>query len=299
MVERLLPVEERTEDSGDGEQRRERSKIEFPYNDLEIALEVARTIHRRGGQQLSRDQLAAHMGHEKAESSTFRIKVSSARMFGLVDAGRETVSLTPLGRKTVDPQRLAEAKAEAFLRVPLFKDIYEKYRGHILPPDIGLEGEMVDMGVAFKQKDRARQVFQRSADQAGYFSHGRNRLVHPIVNGTASEVEQPSNDAYRADAPPSPLGYSPGQLPSRQGHSGGSGGGGASGNENKAPMSNKLIQGLVESLPPIGTEWAEEEREEWAALAELIFKRVYKGTSRRDTVVDSHHDRTWETEGPR
>lgn len=299
MVERLVSIDERTEESGDGDRRRERSTIDFPYNDLEIALEVARTVHQRGGQQLSRDQLAAIMGHDKAESSTFRIKVSSARMFGLVDAGRETVTLTPLGRRSVDPQRLTEAKAEAFLRVPLFKDIYEKYRGHILPPDIGLEGEMVDMGVAFKQKDRARQVFQRSADQAGYFSHGRNRLVQPIVNGTVSEIEPPSHDAYRADAPPSPLGYSPGQLPSRQGHDGGGGGGGESGNENKAPMSNKLIQGLVESLPPIGTDWAEEERAEWAALAELIFKRVYKRTSRRDTVVDSQHERTWETEGQR
>ncbi len=238
------------------------------------------------------------MGHEKAESSTFRIKVSSARMFGLVDAGRETVSLTSLGRKTVDPQRLAEAKAEAFLRVPLFKDIYEKYRGHILPPDIGLEGEMVDMGVAFKQKDRARQVFQRSADQAGYFSHGRNKLVSPIINGMAPEVESSGNDSYRADILPSPPVHSPGQPPSRAGHGGG-GGGGAGSNESKSPMTNKLIQGLVESLPDIGTPWAEEEREEWAALAQLIFKRVYKNTTPRDVVVNSHHDRTWETEGQR
>jgi hypothetical protein len=40
---------------------------------------------------------------------------------------------------------------------------------------------MVALGVAEKTKDRARQLFERSAEHAGFFAHGRNRLVMPGV----------------------------------------------------------------------------------------------------------------------
>ena len=40
---------------------------------------------------------------------------------------------------------------------------------------------MVSLGVAAKQKDRARRVFQRSAERAGFFEHGNGRLVMPGV----------------------------------------------------------------------------------------------------------------------
>jgi len=41
-----------------------------------------------------------------------------------------------------------------------------------LPPAAGLETAMVALGVTPKQKDTARQVFQRSATEAGFFAYG-------------------------------------------------------------------------------------------------------------------------------
>lgn len=289
MAERLVPAHGPAEVTTGGERKRERSGVEFPYNDLDTALDVAKTIHQHGGHQLARDQLASIMGHENAFTSTFRIKIASARLFGLVDVGREYIILTPRGRKAADPRLEREVRAEAFLQVPLFRKVYDKYRGNVLPPDIGLEQELVGVGVAIKQKDRARQILQRSAEQAGFFTQGRNRLVSPVLGGPAEEATPPTYDSSRADfispAPTTPA------APTGPRHSQAGGGGGNS-NDSTSPMDNKLIQGLVESLPPVGTEWAEVERQEWVALAELIFKRVYKDTIRGGAAVESSHDRT-------
>jgi len=35
---------------------------------------------------------------------------------------------------------------ESFLRVPLYRAIFDRYRGVKLPPDAGLESEMVGLG---------------------------------------------------------------------------------------------------------------------------------------------------------
>lgn len=41
--------------------------------------------------------------------------------------------------------------------------------------------DIVGLGVAEKQTGRARQVFERSAEQANFFEHGKNRLVMRAV----------------------------------------------------------------------------------------------------------------------
>ncbi|MTV11833.1 MULTISPECIES: hypothetical protein [Bradyrhizobium] len=69
----------------------------------------------------------------------------------------------------------------------------------MIPPTAALEREMVGLGVAEKQKERARQVFERSAEQAGYFEHGRNRLVMPgIAPGAAQREEEKPREEEQA-----------------------------------------------------------------------------------------------------
>ena len=50
----------------------------------------------------------------------------------------------------------------------------------MLPPAAALEREMGQLGVASKQTGKARQAFERSAEQAGFFAHGADRLVMPV-----------------------------------------------------------------------------------------------------------------------
>lgn len=51
----------------------------------------------------------------------------------------------------------------------------------MLPPSAAFERDIVGLGVAEKQKDKARQVFERSASQAGFFEAGKSKLVMPAV----------------------------------------------------------------------------------------------------------------------
>jgi len=100
------------------------------------------------------------------------------------------VSLTPLGIRVINPQQEKAARADSFLLVPLYKRVFDDYRGNMLPGNNALEAAMEKLGVAPKQKNKARQVFQRSATQAGYFAFGTNRLVAPTSKATGGDAVQ-------------------------------------------------------------------------------------------------------------
>jgi hypothetical protein len=60
----------------------QRSKIGFPYGDLDDAIEVVKPIYNRGGSSATFDQLVDWMGHDNVNSGTFRVKIATARIFG-------------------------------------------------------------------------------------------------------------------------------------------------------------------------------------------------------------------------
>ncbi len=233
-------------------EKRQRSTISFPYMGLGDGIEVADAIHANVGLGLcSVDQIAAWLG-QSPRSSGLRIQLAAARTFGLIDSdGSDSYKITQLGRKIVDPNSERAAKAEAFLNVPLFRAVFDKYRGGMLPPAAALERDMASLGVAEKQKERARQIFERSADQGGFFEHGKDRLVMPAVK--------------TGDAPKEAL-----PTPVENIHGGSGGGGGAAG-------LHPFIQGLLKELPPPGGEWPEDKRQLWLSTASNIFKIIYVG----------------------
>src|SRR2546430_14951345 len=91
---------------GDASDGRERSTIQFPYNDLDEAVAVAKAIHENAGVSATIDQLAAYM-KQSMKSGAFRLRVSNAAIFSLTDNERGEVRLTPLGRRIADPSQEA------------------------------------------------------------------------------------------------------------------------------------------------------------------------------------------------
>lgn len=170
-----------------------RSTIGFPYTPLKDAELIANELHDKWGGKASPDQLAAGLG-ASPKSGAFRIKISTARTFSVIAVSRGSISLTDLGRKLIDPHTKASARVEAFMAVPLFAALADEYRGSMLPPDSGLERKISDLGVSVKQTAKARQAFQRSAELAGFFKHGRQRLVPPANLATS---QQPPADSQR------------------------------------------------------------------------------------------------------
>lgn len=239
--ESVAQVANQTADGAQG--KRERSRIVFPYNDLKDATAVAVAVWDHvGAGTCDIAQLAAWLKHDSVNSGAFRLKVAATKTFGLITSKQGEISLTKLGREIVDPQKAANAKVSAFLNVPLYSELYGKYTGILLPNAVGLEREIADLGVAPKQTDKARQAFQRSAQEAGFFTEGNNKLVRPA---TATDDSRPTDAPER-------------------------GGGGGGGGQN-----HPLVQLLVNSLPDPGSAWPKGERQKWVKLAEAAFDVVY------------------------
>ena len=93
-----------------------------------------------------------------------------------------------------------------------------------------------------KQKGRARQVFERSAEQAGFFEHGKNRLVAP---GVASGQHPPKGKDVGS------------------GNDSGTGG-----------SDDPLIRALIQKLPPNGP-WSADERVTWLKMLTMAFQITY------------------------
>ena len=140
------------------------------------------------------------------------------------------------------------------------KAVFENFKTSVLPPPAALEREFVQLGVAEKQTGRARQVFERSAEQAGYFEHGKNRLVLPGF----AENDNPNVDKVR-DADPN---VDRGKKDADQGNGGG----------RNPPHPDPIIQGLLSRLPKAGEVWPDGERKLWLQLLEGSFKLIYKET---------------------
>lgn len=230
-------------DNGDSDQKRERSTISFPYNDIDDAIAVARAIHGNAGLSCDIAQLAAYM-KQTVTSGAFRLTVSSARIFGLIETSKAGVTLTALGQQIIDPAQERKGRADAFLAVPLYRAVYEKYRNTTLPPAKALEREMVNLGVVQKQADRARQVFERSAEKSAFFEQGKNRLVLPAVR----DLTPPQADDSKKER-----------------RNGGGGGG----------SHHPFIEGLLQKLPEADTEWGLYERAKWLQAAVRIFDLMY------------------------
>lgn len=256
MAENATPLEDDDDDEqAPGGAQRQRSTIGFPYSDYESAAAVAQAIHGNVGHGTcsATAQLAPWMG-QSAKSSSFRTQLAAARLFGLIESeNSESYKLTPLGTRVVDPTQARAAKAESFLKVPLFAALFEKYKGGVVPPSAALEREIVSLGVSEKQKARARQVFESSATQTGFREQGPNRLVMPAIV-----------------VPPPP--------PPTAGNGGGGGGGGGSGGGGGGGTGfdlDPLLIALLQKIPAQGQEWPRERRLRWFKTFAMNVSQVY------------------------
>jgi hypothetical protein len=239
-------------DQPEGKAPRDVSTVQFPYSDLDEALTIARTIHQEGGHPLSREQIAIRL-NQKPTSGAFITKVSAGKMFGFLEAAPQNkLQITSLGYEALDgdESRARAARAEAFLNVELYRKLYDQFRSTHLPPrHLGLEQALVGFGVAPKQKTNARYAFDRSAKQAGYFDHGMDRLVEPVVS------HRRRDSAGENRPPPSPPPTPPADKPP------------------EAELDG-VITALIEKLPTEGT-WDVDERVAWLRMMAMAFDMAY------------------------
>lgn len=210
-----------------GKVKRARSQIEFPYTDLESSIELVAMLHQKAGMSCEDVQLASWL-NQSAGGGGFRSRLSAGRMFGLTETNSATVTITSLGLDAIDPDRGPAARAEAFLRVELFRAMYDQFKGYALPPAAAIERQMEALGVAPKQKDRARQTFMKSAVYANFIDAQTGRFTKPAFAAPAPK------DA--ADQVQPPIG------------GGGGGGGGSEPPAPEKPLEYRLVDLMSEAM---------------------------------------------------
>jgi hypothetical protein len=248
--------------AGEGDEGRQRSTISFPYEDLSSAFEIAQAIHTNVGMGDCEDEQIAAWTKQSHKSSGFRLQMAAARLFGLIESTAGRHRLGELGRMIVDPQRTREARVRAFLNCPLYSAVFEKYKGGVLPPTAAFERDIQLLGVSEKMKDRARRGLEKSAEFAGFFEQGKDRLVRPGI-----AIREEGESARKADSDEV-------AHDENLNRNGGGGGGGR--------RLHPFIQGLLDTIPEIPNptekpEWPVVDRVKWLQTAANIFDLIYKG----------------------
>ena len=237
------------------------STIQFPYTDMADAIAVAEGLLKGGGVPMSRDQLAAAMNLAPGGGG-FATKVSTARMFGVIETIAGKYQLTELGFEIVDSGRQGDAKVRAFLSVELFKRTYDEFRGKMLPPrPLGLEAAFVTFGVTTKNARVARLSFEKSARMAGLYPNGNeDRLVMPFgVGPTFAQVEEAPESLENKKA--ALVAALSSQTP-RAFDSG--------------PSLHPSISGMLSELPPPKSDWSKAEQADWLDALAGMFRVIYK-----------------------
>jgi hypothetical protein len=230
--------------------KRQRSSIAFPYYALDDAVALARAINNHvGGARCSVDQVAAWL-QLSPKSSGFRARLSAATLFGLVNSSNlDAIHLAEWGRAVVDAKREREGRARAFLSVPLYRAVFDNHKGEALPPTAALENELVSLGVAATLKTTARQVLERSAESAGFYEAGRDRLVMPGFRSSEGSTQE------------------------HQDHLGGGGGGVGGPPSGQLPLA---ISVLLDALPEPLSVWPKHARAKWMQALSNAFDSIYK-----------------------
>lgn len=256
----------------DDKQPQKLSGIGYPYNDFNDSLKVAEIIHLKGGGSCDIDQLAAWLDYKSTSSGTFASRLSSARYFGLIGntkSGR--VGITDRARAIIAPVMPDDAvkgRADAFLGVGLYKQIFDHFRGTTLPPDVGLQN-------LFQQQykilpDRVQQavrVFKDSATQTGFFLSARDRLIRPAATALSPAAAQAdaAPEAKRDEVPPE----------RRRTIGGGGGGGDDSGVD-------PSILGLLRRLPQPGAAWTKADQQAFLEAFAGVVKFMYPAKGEAD-----------------
>lgn len=117
--------------------RKSRVERPFPRVPLQEAIKVPLAIrHKNGGNPMVPDLVREAVG--SAKGNAFFYLSASSRDFGLTEGTRDAdeISLTEAGRQLAYAENTDEEKQaqhDAFLRIPIFKQVLEHYAGDNLP----------------------------------------------------------------------------------------------------------------------------------------------------------------------
>ena len=250
------------------EARPTQSRTQFPYYDLADAAKVAEAIHFKAGGECDRNQLGAFLGHKSVKSGAFLSRIAAAKLFGLIAKSHRGFRITARGKAIVapvTPQDESDARVAAFLSVPLFQAVFERFEGSDIPNRIGLENLFATAhGVVKSRRTPTVRIMLRSAEYAGLFdTAGTSKMIRPV-----RVAEQPPADVPTQD--------SDGRIPAQ-----GSGKGSGTETPEKAGGDQDVgsidpaLSGLLQRLPPGGTSMSKSKRDQLVKAFTSVVEFIY------------------------
>lgn len=264
--------------SGSGKKPRAQSGIPYPYYNLDLSIDVARMIQEKGGGECSSAHLASFLSYKSARSGTYLTRLSSAKIFGLVEGRGDSLRPTERALSIINPVMPDDRRREninAFLGVPLYREIYERFKGKSLPPEVGLRNLLRStLQVVQDRVNPAARVFYESAEQAGFFetSHDRTQLIPPLLSKghtSSAPKEDRSKDVAEESTP----------TPERPRSAGGEGTGGI----------HSALAGLLRELPQPGP-WEARKKQQFLDAFIALFDFIYPSETKEKAPDDRTSD---------
>jgi len=126
---------------------------------------------------------------------------ASSQAYGLTEGTRnsEEIKLTPLGREIVYPESAEDQrkkKISAFFTVPLFKQVYEHYKGGSLPEMDFLSSRLIKLGVPEAQHGSFADLFKKNYDYLKLASGLEELQKETSVDGTSVTLVGQKSGTY-------------------------------------------------------------------------------------------------------
>jgi len=237
--------------------------------DLDQSVHVAKLIDDHGG-LASSDELAVLLKYTSKNNGTYLTRVANARLFGLVEGPSSAMRPTTLAIDIIRPD-YAETKArsllQAFENVPLYSAFLDYFHGQALPNEQGMKNALENR---FKiDASRSGFVLTRllnSAEQAGLFAMAgdRTKMIRPSIMSTGGNFRRSTAPTESAGGVDSTVTASTATSPSPPTRVGAD------------ARANKVIDGVLDLLPPLNQKWDEEEFMQWLSFFENALRVVYK-----------------------
>lgn len=209
-----------------GNTKKERSRA-YPVMPLEEALNRIESINRNLGinGQFNRESLAVGMGYTSLNGASAR-RVAALVHYGLLNREKDQYYLSPLAKQYLLPVNDGDKEAatrEAALSPTLFAEIYESFRGQVIPKQF-VNRLIQEFGIQQKAAPDVERIFKSTVETAGILLSNGILSSETTLATTASKPDAPANTNTNASGStaqpsensqsPAPTGYLSVKLPS-------------------------------------------------------------------------------------
>ncbi|WP_416898636.1 MAG: hypothetical protein ACMVY4_02580 [Minwuia sp.] len=232
----------------------EEHAVKFPYHDLRMAINICRAAPPPDRVGISLEQFAIMSGHRKVDG-TLKLKIASAKLFGLVDSDNGIFNRTDLGEAIHEDMDNIELKRKAFFNVELYCKFVQICSKQAYPNTIPEQNELFTrLGLSEKSAHKARIALIRSAQIANIFVP-RGGYVHIPKTAAAPLVQ--NIEVQNIETPPD-LSFEKATIEVFQSHGRDAG-----------------IAVLISKIPA-GDNWELEKRRAWEKALLSYFDLIYE-----------------------